>query len=194
MTALAGAADTAEAAGCEPIVLTSRLRGEASEVGKTLVSMGAEAAATGTPIEPPAGLLAGGECTVTIDGEGGSGSPNQELALSAAFEGEGVVLGAVDTDGEDGSSDAAGALVDGSTVGDGDRERARERLAANDAGGYLTESARRSRRDRRERTSTTWLSRSSANGRRDGRSRGGPRPVTGVRSRRCRRHRAGSRR
>ena len=54
MTALAGAADAAEAAGYEPKVLTSRLRGEASEVGKTLVSMGAEAAATGTPVEPPA--------------------------------------------------------------------------------------------------------------------------------------------
>jgi len=139
MTALAGAAEAAESAGYEPLVLTSRLRGEASEVGKTLVSTGAEAAATGTPVEPPAVLLAGGECTVSIDGEGGSGGPNQELALSAALEGEPVVLAAVDTDGEDGSSDAAGALVDGATVSDGDRERAADHLGANDAGTYLAE-------------------------------------------------------
>ncbi|ELZ19862.1 hydroxypyruvate reductase, partial [Halosimplex carlsbadense 2-9-1] len=139
MTALEGAADAAEAAGYEPLVLTSRLRGEASEVGTTLVSMGAEAAATGTPVEPPAVLLAGGECTVSIDGAGGSGGPNQELALSAALEGEPIVLAAVDTDGEDGSSDAAGAIVDGSTVSDGDRERAADRLSANDTGTYLAE-------------------------------------------------------
>lgn len=138
MTALAGAAEAAEAAGYEPLILTSRLRGEASEVGKTLVSMGAESGATGTPVEPPAALLAGGECTVSIDGDGGSGGPNQELALSAALEGENIVLAAADTDGEDGSSDAAGALVDGSTVGDGDRERAQEHLAGNDAGTYLS--------------------------------------------------------
>jgi hydroxypyruvate reductase len=139
MTALEGAADAADAAGYEPLILTSRLRGEASEVGKVLVSMGAESGATGTPVEPPAVLLAGGECTVSIDGTGGSGGPNQELALSAALEGEAVVLAAVDTDGEDGSSDAAGAIVDGSTVGEGDREGARAHLDSNDAGTYLAE-------------------------------------------------------
>ncbi|WP_135366614.1 glycerate kinase type-2 family protein [Halosimplex halophilum] len=139
MTALEGAAEAAEAAGYEPLVLTSRLRGEASEVGKSLVSIGAEAGATGTPVEPPAVLLAGGECTVSITGDGGSGGPNQELALSAALEREDAVLAAVDTDGEDGSSEAAGAVVDGSTVGDGDRERAREHLSVNDAGTYLAQ-------------------------------------------------------
>jgi len=139
MTALEGAADAAERAGYEPLILTSRLRGEASEVGTTLVSMGAEAAATGGPVEPPAVLLAGGECTVSIDEEGGDGGPNQELALSAALEREEGVLAAVDTDGEDGSSAAAGAIVDGATVDDGDRERAREHLTGNDAGTYLSE-------------------------------------------------------
>lgn len=137
MTALEGGAAAAEAAGYEPMVLTSRLQGEASEVGTVLVSMGAEAAASDTPVEPPAILLAGGECTVTIDGEGGSGGPNQELALSAALEHEPVVLAAVDTDGEDGSSDAAGAIIDGTTVEDLDR--ARSHLDANDAGTYLAE-------------------------------------------------------
>jgi len=138
-TALAAAASAAETAGYEPLVLTSQLRGEAREVGKALVSTGAEAAATGTPVEPPAVLLASGECTVSIEGDGGTGGPNQELALSAAIEGEPVVLAAVDTDGEDGNSDAAGAIVDGTTVGVGDRERAQELLDANDAVTYLAE-------------------------------------------------------
>jgi hydroxypyruvate reductase len=137
-TALDAAAETAEEAGYDPIVLSSRLRGEASEVAKPLVAVAEEAAATGTPVDPPAVVLAGGECTVSVSGDGGEGGPNQELALSAAIEGAGGgVVAAVDTDGEDGSSDAAGAIVDGGTVTD--RGRASSFLAANDAGSYLSE-------------------------------------------------------
>jgi hydroxypyruvate reductase len=72
--------------------------------------------------------------TVRGDGEGG---PNLEFALSAALELEtaGVALASVDTDGCDGSTDAAGALVDASTVAA--PTAARAALAANDAYPYL---------------------------------------------------------
>jgi len=137
-TALDAAADVARAADHDPLVLTSRLRGEAREVAKPLVAVAEEVAATGSPVDPPAVLLAGGETTVTISGDGGEGGPNQELVLSGALDHDGdAVLAAVDTDGEDGSSDVAGAIADVDAIAN--RERAREALLANDAGSYLSE-------------------------------------------------------
>mgnify|MGYP006276767187 FL=1 len=159
-TALAAARETAEAAGgagVETCLLTGRLRGEASVVGQTLAGIAEEVAATGNPVSPPAVLVAGGETTVTVTGDG-VGGPNGDLALSAAIEfadwsrvgGETpVALGSVDTDGRDGSADAAGALVDPTTVGSGGRsesrtsddgstiQRARDALADDDSHGYL---------------------------------------------------------
>ncbi|MFA6036458.1 MAG: DUF4147 domain-containing protein [Candidatus Micrarchaeia archaeon] len=63
-------------------------------------------------------FVAGGETTVTVKGKG-SGGRNQELALAAALKlaGKQCVLASAGTDGVDGSSKAAGALVDGTTVG-----------------------------------------------------------------------------
>ncbi|WP_049904071.1 glycerate kinase type-2 family protein [Halococcus agarilyticus] len=137
-TALDAAAETASEAGFSPLVLTSRLRGEAREVARPLLAVAEEAAAVGSPVEPPAVVVAGGECTVSVTGEGGAGGPNQELVLSAALEGLGrTTVAAVDTDGEDGSSPVAGAIADAETIAD--RERASERLAANDAGTCLAE-------------------------------------------------------
>jgi hydroxypyruvate reductase len=62
-------------------------------------------------------LLAGGETTVTLRGNG-RGGRNQELALSAvkALQGHNdLVFVALATDGGDGPTDAAGAVVDGTT-------------------------------------------------------------------------------
>ena len=72
----------------------------------------------------PIVILAGGETTVTVRGHG-KGGRNQELVLSASLrinKLEGVVIASIGTDGVDGPTDAAGALVDGSTL-----KRARER-------------------------------------------------------------------
>lgn len=125
VAALDAARSAAKEAGYEPLLLSSRLRGEAREVAKTLVAVGEEIATTGTPIEPPAVVLGGGECTVTVAGDGGRGGPNQELVLSAALELDDMqVIAAVDTDGEDGSSAVAGAIADESTVSDATSARA----------------------------------------------------------------------
>lgn len=135
-TALEGAAETAAEAGYDTLRLTSRLRGEARHVGPVLCSVAESIAADGEPVEPPAVVVAGGETTVTVDGSAGQGGPNQELALAAALDLTGsAVLAAVDTDGEDGSSAAAGALVDAGTISDS--ARASERLDAHDAGTEL---------------------------------------------------------
>jgi len=66
----------------------------------------------------PACLISGGETTVVVQGEG-KGGRNQEFALVAALELEGlkgVCLLSGGTDGTDGPTDAAGAVVDGDTV------------------------------------------------------------------------------
>ncbi|AGB32999.1 Hydroxypyruvate reductase [Natrinema pellirubrum DSM 15624] len=138
MTVLEAARDAAIERGYEPLVLSSRVRGEAREAATTHVAIAEEIRATGTPLEPPAVVLSGGETTVTVRGDG-SGGPNQEFATSAALslaEREtDVAVAAVDTDGIDGATDAAGALVDRATVEDPDAARAA--LADNDVYPYL---------------------------------------------------------
>lgn len=136
--ALDAARSVANDAGYKPVVLTSRLRGEAREVGMTILAVAEEVAATGDPVEPPAVILAGGECTVSTAGNGGQGGPNQELVLASALELDGsTVVAAVDTDGEDGSSNVAGAIADAETVTN--PNRARKHLDRNDAGTYLSD-------------------------------------------------------
>ncbi|WP_440771751.1 glycerate kinase type-2 family protein [Natronorubrum sp. DTA28] len=137
MTVLEAARDVAVDRGYEPLVLSSRIRGEAREAATTHVAIAEEALVTGVPTSPPAVLLSGGETTVTVTGDG-SGGPNQEFATSAAIElTGGITVAAVDTDGIDGATDAAGALVDETTVDD--RATARAALQHNDVSPYLAE-------------------------------------------------------
>lgn len=104
--------------GYRAVILTSMLEGEAREVGKVLASIAKEVTKTGNPVSPPVVILAGGETTVTVRGRG-RGGRNQELALSAAIQIrgiDGVAIASVGSDGIDGPTDAAGAVVDGETV------------------------------------------------------------------------------
>lgn len=148
-TAVEAAADRASEAGFDPLVLSSRVRGEAREAAKTQVAIAEEIRASGQPTAPPAVVVSGGETTVSVDGDG-VGGPNQEFALSAAVElvgaeaadsdaddaGTDTVVAAVDTDGIDGPTDAAGGIVDSETVTAAAGRRA---LAANDATPLLAE-------------------------------------------------------
>jgi glycerate 2-kinase len=71
----------------------------------------------------PVCLISGGEVTVKVE-NGGVGGRNQQFALACAAKiaGENITVLSAGTDGVDGNSPAAGAVVDGSTV-----ERARSR-------------------------------------------------------------------
>ncbi len=134
-TALAAASHAARERGYEPLILSSCIEGEAREAGGVHAAIGAEAATSGDPVDPPAVVLSGGELTVTVDGDG-DGGPNQECALAAAHRlPDGAAFACVDTDGIDGASEHAGALVDSETVGD--PADARAALRDNDAGGFL---------------------------------------------------------
>ena len=112
------AVEKARELGFNSMLLTSFLRGEASQAGIFLGSLLHQIAATGIPLERPACIIAGGETTVNIIGSG-KGGRNQELALGAVRELAGlekVYLITLATDGEDGPTDAAGAIVSGETL------------------------------------------------------------------------------
>lgn len=99
------------------VIMTSQMKGEAKEVTKVLISIAKEIKKSGNPFTPPALLLFGGETTVTVRGNG-KGGRNQELCLSALEEIkniEGITVLSGGTDGIDGNSDAAGAVIDRDT-------------------------------------------------------------------------------
>jgi glycerate 2-kinase len=104
-------------AGYKTQALSVQITGEAREAGGILGSI-AKDMRNSLPFAPRAALVAGGETTVTVKGNG-RGGRNQELALAAAVKitgSEGVVVGSFATDGVEGQTDAAGAIVDGTTV------------------------------------------------------------------------------
>lgn len=111
----------ATALGLTPVTLSTTLEGEAREVGRLLANLARSSATGGSPFRPGTVLLGcGGESTVTLAREGsfGDGGPNQEAAIAAALELDGAPVAAVflDTDGADGGTSHAGAVVDGLTA------------------------------------------------------------------------------
>lgn len=112
----------AQKSGYQALLLTTYLEGEASETAIFAVALGKEVKASGHPLPAPACLVLGGETTVTLGNNPGTGGRNQELALAAAIvlDGiDGITVAALATDGTDGPTDSAGAIVDGGTVGRG---------------------------------------------------------------------------
>jgi hydroxypyruvate reductase len=137
--ALAGAEAVAASLGYRPIVLEPAVTGEAREAARHWWQRAADLT-RGVP--PPFALLSTGETTVHVRGPG-RGGRNQEFALALverlAGEARPMVLVSVGTDGIDGPTDAAGAVVDGATearatAAGWDAGRA---LAANDSYPYL---------------------------------------------------------
>jgi hydroxypyruvate reductase len=136
--ALAAAAAEARAAGLGVIDLGDRCEGEAQAVA---CAHAAQVQAVRADGGAPRIILSGGELTVHVRGDG-RGGPNTEyaLALAQALEGAtGVWALAADTDGTDGTCDAAGAIVAPDTLA-----RARSAgltpghaLARNDSGGFF---------------------------------------------------------
>ncbi|WP_089721711.1 glycerate kinase type-2 family protein [Candidatus Entotheonella palauensis] len=116
--ALQAAAQQARDLGYPPLVLSSSIQGEAREIARVHAAMAHEIRQSGLPMSPPVCVLAGGETTVTLLGQG-KGGRNQEFALAAAMDIdglEGVVILSGGTDGTDGPTDAAGAVADGATA------------------------------------------------------------------------------
>lgn len=122
-------------------ILDTQLEGEAREIGNALADELKKMVSGNHALVKPACLIAGGETTVTVRGQG-KGGRNQETALSAALSLQGLqdcLFISLATDGEDGPTDAAGAYVDGDTIARGKKLGldARNFLERNDAYAYL---------------------------------------------------------
>ncbi len=116
--ALQSARAKAETLGFNTLILSSSIEGETKDVAKVHAAIAKEIIASENPIKKPACILSGGETTVKIEGTG-KGGRNQEFALAAAIEIEGikgVTILCAGTDGNDGPTDAAGAIVDGDSI------------------------------------------------------------------------------
>ncbi|MEM3044094.1 MAG: glycerate kinase [Candidatus Bathyarchaeia archaeon] len=99
--------------------LTSFMEGEAREAGLFYAALIREVVESDRPIPKPCILILGGETTVTVRGDG-RGGRNQEAMLSASIKLkgiDGVACLSFGTDGLDGPTDAAGAIIDGFTYG-----------------------------------------------------------------------------
>jgi glycerate 2-kinase len=135
--AVTAASHEAERLGYHTLVLSSMIEGETKEVALVHGAIAREVEKTGHPVAPPACILSGGETTVTITGNG-LGGRCQEFALAAAFDISGhdrIVILCGGTDGNDGPTDAAGAVADGRTIRRAEALglNAREFLSNNDA-------------------------------------------------------------
>jgi hydroxypyruvate reductase len=133
---LEAAAAVFRANGVEPVIFGDTLTGEACEVAKVFASLVNEIRRYGKPWKPPVALISGGECTVTIRGEGGRGGRCQEFLLSLGIETGGVWAIACDTDGIDGSEDNAGAVLSPDSMKRG--RDAKALLAKHDSYGFFS--------------------------------------------------------
>ncbi len=118
--ALAAAAEVARRMGYTPLILGDALEGESAQLGIVMAGIAKSVKLHGLPVKGPAVLLSGGETTVTIGDTGcGRGGRNTEflLALACALKGEeGIYAIAGDSDGIDGTEDAAGAIITPDTL------------------------------------------------------------------------------
>jgi hydroxypyruvate reductase len=137
--ALDAAVDEAVRLGYQPVILSRSLQGEAREVGSVFATIVRDTALGETSFRKPVCLLAGGETTVTVRGEG-VGGRNSEAALAGAISlrgTAGVSIGFLATDGDDGTTGAAGGIVDGATLSEATSGAARDALSNNDSFGFL---------------------------------------------------------
>jgi glycerate-2-kinase len=127
--AVSAAASESKILGYNPVVLGTSIEGEAADIANMYVSMAQEIQLQRTnpslstfPLAIlPVALIAGGETTVTLTENSGKGGRNQEIGLAAGLKLRDcnlrdIVIISVGTDGTDGPTDAAGAVVDGGTI------------------------------------------------------------------------------
>src|SRR5262249_33283776 len=118
--ALAAAQAKAETLGYRVVNLGSHIEGETRAVAEAMAGIVRNVREHGQPAVPPVCLRSGGETTVTLGLEHGKGGRNQEFVLAGLLKlgpenmGNVVILSG-GTDGEDGPTDAAGAVADAGT-------------------------------------------------------------------------------
>ncbi len=144
LIALKACEKKAKELGYNTMILSSMIEGETRDIAKMHCAIAKQILKTGDPIPPPCCIISGGETTVTVRGKG-KGGRNLEFCLACAIEIDGLkrdmVILSAGTDGNDGDTDAAGAIVDPYTVKRG-REKgmsAIDYLRNNDSYNFLKE-------------------------------------------------------
>lgn len=138
---LMAAAAYAQQRGITPMVLGDFVTGESREVAKVHAAIARQLHRHAHPFRPPVAIISGGETTVTLRG-GGTGGRCSEFLLSLALELAGLDRAwalAADTDGIDGASASAGAIVAPDTLARATMlgMDAKGMLADNDAHGFF---------------------------------------------------------
>ncbi|WP_151449037.1 glycerate kinase type-2 family protein [Lacisediminimonas profundi] len=130
------------AQGITPVVLGDTVTGEAAEVAKVYAALAKEIRLYQQPFKAPVALISGGECTVTVKGNGRGGRCVEFLASLAVELGgmPGVHALAADTDGIDGTEDNAGAVLGPDTKARAEEKglNAQKMLANNDGYTYFS--------------------------------------------------------
>lgn len=143
--ALSAAQLKAEALGYRVVNLGSFIEGETKQVATAFAGIVRSIRADARPIAPPVCLLSGGETTVTLAEKPGRGGRNQDFVLAsllhlgrAGLAGVAVLSGG--TDGEDGPTDAAGAVADLDTLHRAEQQglTPADYLARNDAYSFFS--------------------------------------------------------
>ena len=128
--------------GVEPAILGDSVTGEAREVAKVYGALARQVRQHSSPWKPPVALISGGECTVTVKGNG-RGGRCAEFLLSLAMDldgADGIHALACDTDGIDGSEDNAGAVLAPDSLQRASRKKliAARMLEDNDGYGFFS--------------------------------------------------------
>jgi hydroxypyruvate reductase len=113
------AAETASGLVYSPIIWTTSLKCSASAAGSFTASIAKQVGKNKFSFQRPRAFIFGGRTKINLEGDKKSGQ-SQELALAAAQGIEGMqnaVIFSFDSSGFDGNTNAAGAIVDGTTIG-----------------------------------------------------------------------------
>ncbi len=123
-TAVAAAATEAQRLGYAIMSANIPAEATAEDVGRCLAEAGLAAVAATRHDGQPQAIVSGGEATVRVPADHGRGGRNQQTVLAAVHHVRqtaggwpaGLVIASVGTDGEDGPTDAAGAVADAAVV------------------------------------------------------------------------------
>jgi glycerate 2-kinase len=141
IVSLRAAEEKAKKLGFNTLVLTSMIQGDVKELAKVMEALIREIQQSNIPVQKPACLLIGGEPTLKVTGKG-KGGRNQEFALTVLDKGieKPYLFLSCGTDGTDGPTNAAGAMVTHATLQKADLLdlNTKEYLANNDAYNFFS--------------------------------------------------------
>lgn len=124
-TACVGAEEKAKELRLNTMILSTMFEGESAELGRTFISIGKEIFLNQRPLKPPCIIIGGGETTIRLGENYGLGGPNQEFTLSSLLymeNMENILILGMDTDGTDGPTEIAGAMVDPRSIIEAERQ------------------------------------------------------------------------